>query len=93
MKRRRSQDARISIHPQIMSGQETGGKSMSALPAINRGRQSKRISKTRHQIRWEDANYDYLLQRADAEGVSVAVVANAIIRRERNKVPRGIETS
>jgi hypothetical protein len=66
---------------------------MSAPNALNHGRQSKHIPKTRHQIRWENANYDYLIQRADAEGVSVAVVANAIIRRERNKVPRGIETS
>ena len=62
-------------------------------PAVNRGRQSKLIPKTRHQIRWDDANYDYLIQRAEDEGVSVAVVANAIIRRERNKVIRGIETS
>lgn len=64
-----------------------------SLPVTNRGRQSKLIPKTRHQIRWDDANYDYLLQRAEDEGVSVAVIANAIIRRERSKVPRGIETS
>lgn len=66
---------------------------MSAHNALNHGRQSKHIPKTRHQIRWDDANYDYLIQRAESEGVSVAVIANAIIRRERNKVLRGIETS
>ena len=57
------------------------------------GRQSKIISKTRHQILWEDANYDYLLDRSEEEGLSVAAIANAIIRKERNKVLRGIETS
>jgi hypothetical protein len=66
---------------------------MSASNALNHGRQSKHIPKTRHQIRWDDNNYDYLIKRAEAEGVSVAVVANAIIRRERNKVPCRIETS
>lgn len=57
------------------------------------GRQSKLIPKTRHQIRWDDANYDYLIQRAEAEGISVAALANSIIRKERNRVLRGIETS
>lgn len=59
----------------------------------NLGRQSKLVPKTRHQIRWDDANYDYLIQRAEAEGISVAAIANSIIRKERNRVPRGIETS
>jgi len=56
-------------------------------------RQSKITPKTRHQIRWDDANYDYLIQRSEAEGISVAAIANSIIRKERNRVLRGIETS
>lgn len=57
------------------------------------GRQSKLTPKTRASIRWDDANYDYLIQRAEAEGISVAALANSIIRKERNRVLRGIETS
>jgi len=68
---------------------------MSTEPKTHRslGRQSKLISKTRHQIRWDDANYDYLIQRSEAEGISVAAIANSIIRKERNRVLRGIEAS
>jgi len=51
-------------------------------------RQGKGNPKTRYHIRWDNGIYDYLLKRAQREGISVAALLNQIIRRERRNVPQ-----
>jgi len=46
-------------------------------------RQGRGNPKSRYSIKWDVANYDYLIKRAAAERKSVAALVNDLVRRER----------